>query len=448
MSNIGVEVVVSGGVPQNQGSLGVVGGVLTAALRAVVARRFPDVALSQESAFWPMYTIESGELSSIAAIEIARATKRSAQEIADQILKELASQIKGEWRNDRGYIVGWGFEPAALLSEIDTSVREGIQRASAGPCGHPRRIVCLIPDNTEPTYARIRLVARVALQGLLAVLYEGRVELTLHPLQTRLLNRREEVVEAFKEALLYILAHESELRLEGAVPAGVEPGSDRTVTVWTTHHFHERLPSAARNGLSQARVGGLIRLVMPLDGWLRSRDRALLELLGSESLKRVVNRLSGDQGWSRFLFHAASTVPSGDFDPAVSLFDECSSPLWSLQVLVERFKRFSAVGTLPFDRDRVVQAVTTLGLERKLSAQALLLPVYTARAVTHAEVAEWCEALEKICQRGHAFINAPQTRLALERGALDEQSCEIAASLGFGLSSILPVFMEDACRDQ
>jgi hypothetical protein len=89
-----------------------------------------------------------------------------------------------------------------------------------------------------------------------------------------------------------------------------------------------------------------------------------------------------------------------------------------------------------------------LGLERKLSVQALLLPVYTARAVTHAEVAEWCEALEKICQHGHAFINAPQTRLALERGALDEQSCEIAASLGFGLSSILPVFMEDACRDQ
>ena len=438
----------NGSVPRSQGGLGVVGGVLTAALRAVVARRFPDVALSQESAFWPMYTIESGELSSIAAIEIARATKSSAQEIADQILKELASQIKGEWRNDRGYIVGWGFEPAALLSEIDDSVSEAIQRASAGPCGHPRRVVCLIPDSTEPTYARIRLAARAALQGLLAVLYEGRVELTLHPLQTLSLSHGEEVVKAFREAVLYILAHESELRPEGAVPEGVEPGSDRTVTVWTTHHFHERMPLAVRNGLSQARARGLIRLVMPLDSWLRCRDRALLEILGSESLTRVVHRLVGDYGWSRFLFHAASTVPSGDFDPAVSLFDECSSPLWSLQVLMERFKRFSAFATLPFGRERVLGAVRTLGRERKLSVQALLLPVYTARAVTHAEVAEWCEALEKICQRGHAFINGPQTRLALERGALDEQSCEIAASLGFGLSSILPVFMEDACRDQ
>jgi hypothetical protein len=425
-----------------------VGGVLTSCLRELVERSFPDVALSQEAAFWPMYTIESGELSSLAAIEIARATKRSAQEIADLLLKELTTQVEGEWRNDRGYIVGWGFKPKVLLSEIDASVSEALQRASAGPCSQPRRVVCLIPDNTEPTYARIRLVARAVLQGLLAVVYEGRVELTLHPLPTRLLSRSSEVIEAFRAAVLHILAHESELRLDGMLPAGVEPGSERSVTVWTTHHFHERLPLAARNGLSQARVQGLIRLIMPLDQWLRSRDRALLELLGTESLQRVVNRLVGDQGWYRFLFHAASTVPSGDFDPAVSLFDECSSPLWSLQLLVERFKRFSVIASLPVGRERLEKVVKTLEKERKLSVQSLLLPVYTARAVTHAEVAEWCEAIETISQRGHAFINAPQTRLALEQGAVGEQSCEIAASLGFGLSSILPLLMEDACRDQ
>jgi hypothetical protein len=423
-------------------------GVLTTALRRVVEHLFPGVAVSHEAAFWPMYSIDTGELSTAAAIEVARATKCNAQVIADQIVSELRTQVDGEWRNDRGYIVGWGFKPEILLSEVDESVSAALQRVSAGVCGASRRIHCLIPDSTEPTYARIRLIARAAMQGLLAVLYEGRAELALHPLSARSISSAREVVGVFREAVLYVLAHESESRLEGFVPAGVEPGSERTVTVWTTHHFHERLPTAVRNGLSQARVGELIRLVMPLDGWLRSRDRALLELLSCESLQRVVNRLTSEEGWYRFLFHAASTVPSGDFDPAVSLFEECSSPLWSLRLLMERFKRFSAVAPVPFSRERVEQAIKTLTHERKLSVQALLLPVYTARAVTHAEVAEWCEAIERICQRGHAFINAPRTRLALERGTLDEQSCEIAASLGFGLSSILPVFMEDACRDQ
>ena len=424
-------------------------GLLSEALFSVLAKRFPAVAVSNEGRFWPMFSIESGELSSSAAIEVARATKTNAQAIADQIIAELAGLVRGEWRNDRGFIVGWGFDPEALLSETDGSVRAALRRVAGAADGETRRIWCLIPDGTEPTYARIRLVARTAMQGLVTQLFEGRADLCLHPLRARVVCARSEVTAAFREAVSYILSHPGEQRLEGPMPSGVESGSAQRVTVWTTHHFHERLPVSLRNALSQARTSGCIRLIMPLDGWLLSRDRALLELLRTEALCKVVDCLKDDESWLRFLFHAASTVPSGDFDPAVSLFEECSSPLWSLRVLAQRYERFKAVGSLPIEPSGVQSALKSLSRERKLSVQALLLPVYTARAITLGEVGEWCEALENICRRGHAFINSPQTRLALQQGALDEQSCEIAASLGFGLSSILPLLMEEgACRDQ
>jgi hypothetical protein len=78
----------------------------------------------------------------------------------------------------------------------------------------------------------------------------------------------------------------------------------------------------------------------------------------------------------------------------------------------------------------------------------LLVPAYCALAIAHAEVGPLCEALEGMAQAAHAFINTPETRLALERGALNSNTGKIAAGLGFGLSCILPVVVEGACEDR
>jgi hypothetical protein len=71
------------------------------------------------------------------------------------------------------------------------------------------------------------------------------------------------------------------------------------------------------------------------------------------------------------------------------------------------------------------------------------MPVYTARAIVHNEVAVWCASVERFAREGHAFINAPSTRLALEQSAANDSAREIAAGLGFGLSCIVPLIAEE-----
>jgi hypothetical protein len=189
-------------------------------------------------------------------------------------------------------------------------------------------------------------------------------------------------------------------------------------------------------------------LVMPADGWLLSRDRALSEVLQSGALGKVVSRLHSYDAWYHFLFHAASTIPSGDFDPAVALFEEAASPLWNLRVLVERYQRFGNGYALPLVKSSVERLIDELPEPRELVVRPLLLPGYCAQAIGNADVGPLCEALERTAQAGHAFINTPETRLALERKALNSNTGKIAAGLGFGLSCILPLVVEDACEDR
>jgi hypothetical protein len=173
------------------------------------------------------------------------------------------------------------------------------------------------------------------------------------------------------------------------------------------------------------------------------------DLLERRSLERVITQLGSDAAWMRFLFHASSSVLSGDFDPAVALFDEFASPLYSFSVLVSRYQRFNQSFPLPVTRGQLVSALPEIGSDRSLILRSLCMPIYTARAVRRGELDEWCVAFEDLVRQGHRFINAPQTRFSLQHGSLSAGVSEIVAGLGFGLSSILGFVTEgDACADR
>ena len=422
--------------------------LLSDLIRKAIRDRFPEIEVSPNGDFWPMPSLEGGELSSSAAIEIARAVKQNAEGIADQIILSVSREVPAEWRHDRGYIVCRGAPERYILSEVDDSVADALRRLTAGELAAKPQVWCLIPDNTTPTYARIRIVARAALQALLTVTYEGPCFVCFHPCPGELVSSRRRVIELFRASVEYVLAHEAEERVLQVLPQELLSDPAGRISVWTTHHYHERMPAEVRVHVAQARVAGRMRPIMPADGWLLSRDRGLSGTLSNSSLQATVRKLSDDDYWMRFLFHTAGTVASGDFDPAVALFDEWASPLWSYWALVERFKRFKYWYKLPVG-SAALKGVFEPGIgERPLLIGSVLLPAYTARAIACGEIGAWSEALEWVSRRGHVFINSPQTRLYLERGELDSNSGKIAAGLGFGLSCILPLVVEGACEDQ
>lgn len=420
--------------------------ILTARLLELVSNDYPNISLPSSARFLPMYSLVHGEVSSTAAVEIAKITRQSAKVIADKLIAGLSSAIQAVWRNDNGYIVCSELPREVLLAEIPSGITEALSLIEPSPAlhKHPEFCVwCLLPDRTEPVYARIRLLARAALQVLLMVAYGKRVSFRVSPLPEQQIESVDQALKVFRQGVDWIISHEGEDRNEVELPA-----AESRATIWTTHHYHERLTSKSLQSLASLRIEGKARVVMPADGWLLSRDRALSELLTARSLSKVIDRLDSSDRWARFLFHAASTMPSGDFDPAVALFDECSSPLWSVRVLQERYSRFSALLPIPVSREKMAKLIQGVEVYRKLVLSGVFMPLYTARAIVHNEIEAWCEAFERLASDGHAFINAPATRLALEHGLEDETIREIAAGLGFGLSCIVPVVMEGTCAEQ
>jgi hypothetical protein len=170
---------------------------------------------------------------------------------------------------------------------------------------------------------------------------------------------------------------------------------------------------------------------------LLRRDRALSELLELPYLERIVARLVGTEGWVRWVLHAAGTIPSGDFDPAVALYDEAASPFWSLTELRRRFERL--VGPLAEFRDGA--ALTPIGpidpTWRALLLRALFLPSWTALLVEQGEVAGWSQVVSELSATAHRFLNAPTTRAILDAREANHEVRQILAGVGFGLSSIL-----------
>jgi len=414
--------------------------VLTERLREFVQREFPDVSLPQSAMFLPMYSLDFGELSSTAAVEIAKVLKLRAEIVAERVIEYVSRDVKADWRHDNGYIVCADVPTDILLSEVRESVSSAIEAMTEQPHhGRPSpcRVWCLIPDSTAPAYARMRVIARAALQGLLAVVYQGQANVCLFPCPEREVRSVADVALLFRQAIEWVIDNDSEVRRSVSLP----DLPDR-VSVWTTHHYHEKLDASFRESLMRMRRSNAAVVTMPDDGWLLSRDRALSEILEPRALRRVIQQLHRSDEWLRLLLHLASTTPSGDFDPAVALFEESASPLWNMRTLLERYGRFGSLLPMPVSVGDLPQLIQQVTAYRKLVLSGLFLPLYTARAILHNDVGAWCGAFERLAREGHAFINAPETRLSLAQNAESASCREIAAGLGFGLSCILPLVTE------
>jgi hypothetical protein len=407
--------------------------ILNQALSAAVSKLFPDIKLSSSAGFLPMLDLEKGELSSSAAIEIARLTRRSASAIAQEILSELAPSQGGEWRVDAGYLV-LARVPDAVLQREARSL-DDLRLAYAPHSGGVRAIRGLIPDVTTPVYGRLRLIGYVGLQALLTIALEKRVWVGFEPEPYELVEDYDGVVSLVRQAVERVLHNEAEVRLD-VVAREPSEGTIESSCVWTSHHYFDRLSKGSLAQLNAAREAGRISIRMPNDGWLLSRERVLSELITLPYLKKVVARLSSTSHWLRWIFHAASPIPSGDFDPAVALYDEGASPLWNVQALFERFERI--VGSVP-----VQVGPPALGSIpdrwRGLVLRAAFLSVWTVRAVREGEISGWSQVLSDFAAQAHAFLNAPASRQALGQGGTNDELRQIVASVEFGLSSILPV---------
>ncbi len=421
--------------------------ILSSVTRAAARKLFPEIELSPAVSFAPMQRIDRGEFSSSVALELARLTKQRAEHIAERLIAEIRSEVPVTLRCDSGYVVSIDTPRDLVVSEVSPDTETALKDLALARCSEAFRTVrCILPDCTEPVYARLRLVARVMQQVFLTVMYENGCDVFIDPLPARQVRSQREVVELFRSAVSYVIENEGERRLNVSDDHTL-PSSPRA-SVWTTHHYHERLPQALRVALSVARKGGSIDLRMPMDAWLLSRDRVLSGLLERSSLESVLRGLDSEEAWLRFLFHAGSTVFSGDYDPGVALFDEFASPLYSVRLLVERYRRFAGYFPLPVKAEQVARVLQTMSFERRLALRGLGMPTYTARAIALGEMAEWSAALEDFASRAHAFINSPRIRVCLEEGQISGEVGEIVASLGFGLSSILWFVTEGPCVDR
>lgn len=408
---------------------------LSSALSEALAARFPTVSVSPSARFLPMLDLSKGELSSTAAIEVARATRGDALDIAAQLVSDISQKISGELKVVAGYIV-LSNTPSEILQEEVLTQHAANGTRPAPESGRP--IVCLVPDSTTPVYARLRLIACAGLQALLAIAYEGRCRLGFEPEPMREVASSKDVVALVSKAVERCLHNESEARLVYDLPATLLSVS-APVTVWTSHHYHDRLARPVKLSFTEARNAGTGTLKIPSDGWLLCRERALSETLSGAALKKVIQRLSTDESWLRWIHHFSSSIPSGDLDPSVALYDECASPRWTLRVLHERVAALVTPRTQGGESVLVSQLVSRPLEEREFLLRALFIRPLTERAIKEGEVLAWSSVVEDFASRAHAILNSPTFRRTLAETESSEWLMQINAGLVLGVVGILPV---------
>jgi hypothetical protein len=386
--------------------------------------------------FKPMFDITKGDISSSVAIQIARSTRGSASEIATQIISKLPFIPNAYWKSEQGYII-LSKAPLRLLCDEAESLRQ--HAAATARIGVPVAVACLIPDLTVPLYARLRLIACAAFQAVCAVCL-GR------PCTVRFLPGNEEVSVTTLAQLAAVVESvvrstvkgESDPSLHELAPEGLRG------TVWTAHHFYDRFPQKSKKFFSVERAAGRVALKMPPDGWLLARERGLSDLLSAAALSGVVEKLVGTESWLRWVFHGASSIPSGDFDPSVVFYEECASIRWSLLTLRERYERITVRLVTPGAAELAQLDLPEEDLQahRTLLLRSIFLPAWLEFAVEEGGVLETLSVLEEFSREGHGFLNSPRTRQNLSQTDEHEDIVQIVAGLGFALSSILPAVGE------
>jgi hypothetical protein len=409
---------------------------LTTELCKVVQQLFPAVALDASVEFRPLFDLEKGDISSSIAIYLARRTRGEADEIAHRIIPHLPFIPGGEWRCERGYLILAGRPPCRLLTEEAAGMQ-------CGAGGDVLRTGLLLPDVTIPLYARLRLIACVGFQALCAVAAGAHCQvITVPGVEVDGLVKTPVDVARLMECLVrsaFDRCNQSLLVDDTATShlAGC-------VSVWTAHHFYDRLSKSTRESLAKLKEGSMPLLKMPPDGWLLARDRALSELLTVESLKGVLARLTSDELWLRWVLHMASSIPSGDLDPSVALYNELASPRWGVQALEDRVKYLRAGNTsgrpLLLSEHPMEVDIEVIEKFRPLVLRAIFLPVWVKVSAFEGNVLEAVTVLEEFIREAHAFLNAPSVRQALEspKGE-DDEIVQIVAGINFALSSIIPL---------
>ena len=402
------------------------------ALYEAVTRCFPDVSYTKRFDFFPMFRLERGILSTSAPLEIARAYKLSTEVVSKALANELESLLGVRFESARGYLMcsqmSFGlFYPETVVMPDDANAVDEINEYS-----------CVIPDARVPEYVRLRLIARLILQGLVATSFGRRVRLSLHPYVSSITETPADCVKLFAEVILLQRKDSSPMRARGDFLATGLFG-ETTKLIVTSHQYYQLLSSDNREEFNRARIAG-VNCFIPHDGWLISRDRALSSLLDSKFLGQTLQDIAQAKKWKEFLFHLAGAVPSGDFDPNVALFDECASPLWSLRLLLDRFDRFGDVSSIPPKMAAQIPESRRIDTLEPGNVAGFLMPRYVAMTVNSYSLSDFVTIFEDFIDWGHRLINTPRMRLIKDaQKDLSAEEWYLVAGLQQGLSSILPL---------
>ena len=425
---------------------------LSSALSEAIRTEFPSVTVGPEAGFFVHPRTEIADFSSIAAIRIAATQKIDATIVARRLLKHLEGAVPGIWCDEVGYMTVSGKDNEWWSDEV-----KGCEEArrSLAILNQERTVVCIVPQGILPDYAALRLIALAGTQAWLLV-SQGcpcRVSFVLGKIVS--VTTPEQVLAAVAEAVTEVLRVRASAdtarpvsdfdpeEVAHMLPASLGGGSSSwgRAFLWINHQTLSKLSGPVRSLIEARRHSDQIVLRMPNDGWILSRERAIPEILERIALTRVVDRISSLQGWLRWLLHAASSIPSGEFDSSVGLFEEMSSPGWAIAELQKRLSRVasgSLTSTAPDVESPVGSRVIDLPRELRTTwLAAVALPTMVTRGAFSGEVLNTMRAIEQTSAYGHSYLNDPAMRLRLHMGKPTAADRKILAGLCFTVSSIL-----------
>jgi hypothetical protein len=420
---------------------------LDEALGEALRSSFPGVNFEADLGFRPMFSLSRGLLSSSVLLRVAQQEKIPTEDAAKILIGLLERRLPVQLTSARGYLICRDL-PIGLLRHYSTRFIDGADLTCDGLKTTNQAVpqyCCMVPDSRIPAYARLRLVSRLVMLSYLSVSYGRPVRMLLHPFISKVVRNKQECLEVFSSVVGMILAQGGEATLEHNDCFDQDMFGEETKLILTSHAYYELLSEKSRAELNTARESGTM-VVMPADGWLLSRDRSLSNLLSPESLQNYVHEIAKAGRWDMFLFHSAGTVSSGDFDPAVALFDECASPLWSLRLLVERFNRVFTGWQIPENVSCALSENHRITTQDAEGLRGVFMGRYIDLALKFGVIDDFMEILEAFVRCGHRLVNTPHIR-SLERSMEDctEQERYLLTGLGCGLSTILPLAMEDSC---